>query len=336
LYYREAHSDEPLSGLCLQEFELSLSATILTRFELNVPDRTYVLEAKNEEDRVAWLAALNKVKDEPKYSLLYGLPVSLGLGSLGAPIAAPVGALDDGEYLFKRGQKNPGWKQRYFLIRSGILYYYVSPSDKTPKGSSELKNCRVVPVTGDGSDGKYKFLVESPGRDGRMRKLYIYAETEPQRAKWMIKIKEAAQVNTVKSLNDQTGTDVTKLVEEVVPVKDSDAPPRPPFRKKRDKDRDTMKIVEQQLDNTVQNKTVVKDGVSIPEITELTSPTPVTSVFLAHRLYAHANEERRRDEEALKRARETGSTLDLQELGDDDSDDYLPDEELRNENCSVM
>jgi len=44
----------------------------------------------------------------------------------------------------------------------------------------------------------------------------------------------------------------------------------------------------------------------------------------------------KRDEEAMKKGREHGGTLDAQEWGDEDSDDFIPDEELQSDNCLVM
>jgi len=100
-----------------------------------------------------------------------------------------------------------------------------------------------------------------------------------------------------------------------------------------------MTIVEQHIENKPNpsgtNK-VSKDMGLIPEISELVSPIPMTSVFLCDKLYKDFNEEAKRNEEALKKGRELGGTLDAQEWGDDDSDDFIPDEELQSDNCLVM
>ena len=84
-----------------------------------------------------------------------------------------------------------------------------------------------------------------------------------------------------------------------------------------------------------QNKTL-KDVANAPEISELVSPTPVTSVLLGSRLYKDANEEARRNEDALKRSREIGGVIENQEWGDEDSDDFLPEGDLEAEGCLVM
>jgi len=106
-----------------------------------------------------------------------------------------------------------------------------------------------------------------------------------------------------------------------------------------------MTIVEQNVDpsksNTIATNKALKDLANVPEITELVSPTPFTSVFLSERLYKNANEDKRRNEEAIKRGRELGGMLDqggewMQEEDGEESDDFLPDEDLQGENCVMM
>jgi len=46
-------------------------------------------------------------------------------------------------YLLKRGARNTDFKSRYFVLRDGVLSYYINPKDKTPRGMIDIKGLKV-------------------------------------------------------------------------------------------------------------------------------------------------------------------------------------------------
>ena len=54
-------------------------------------------------------------------------------------------------FLNKMGQQHKAWQRRWFVLKDGVLSYYIKPRDTTPKGKVPIENVWSVQPTEDPS-----------------------------------------------------------------------------------------------------------------------------------------------------------------------------------------
>eukprot|EP00002_Diphylleia_rotans_P013368 TRINITY_DN2612_c0_g1_i6.p1 TRINITY_DN2612_c0_g1~~TRINITY_DN2612_c0_g1_i6.p1 ORF type:complete len:674 (-),score=128.55 TRINITY_DN2612_c0_g1_i6:134-2155(-) len=149
-------------------------------FRINIvtSERTYFLATKSAEEQEMWYSILDKV----------ALP-STPSGTMRSNIAEANSATDHvlmSGMLKKKGERNKAWKDRYFVLKGGILSYFKSQDDLQPVGEIKIKD--VISITKlDGSSSQtsktfmgYEFCVTT-----RSRVYYFLAKTKPERMRWM-------------------------------------------------------------------------------------------------------------------------------------------------------
>uniref|UniRef100_A0A8C4QUP7 DEF6 guanine nucleotide exchange factor n=1 Tax=Eptatretus burgeri TaxID=7764 RepID=A0A8C4QUP7_EPTBU len=92
-------------------------------------------------------------------------------------------------YLWKKGHKRKNWMERYFLLKSNIISYYVHEDLKEKKGEIVLdKVCNVMPIP-DKDGRRFLFLISCFGKS-----FEISAPDPRQRQAWISSIQSVIRV----------------------------------------------------------------------------------------------------------------------------------------------
>lgn len=79
-------------------------------------------------------------------------------------------------YLKKKGEKNTGWRKRFFILTSSKLSYFKREDDKNPAGNIELFSSSVI------SRGEVELIIDNPGMT---RNYILQADTTKDRNEWV-------------------------------------------------------------------------------------------------------------------------------------------------------
>jgi hypothetical protein len=93
--------------------------------------------------------------------------------------------------LFKWTNYFSFWKERYFVLRGNILYYYLKKGDR-PKGRIHL----TVALLNESPEDDTKFEI-----DTGISIVYLKAETKELKQEWVQAIKKSKFENVAESLN---------------------------------------------------------------------------------------------------------------------------------------
>eukprot|EP01125_Pyxidicula_operculata_P020477 TRINITY_DN7577_c0_g1_i1.p1 TRINITY_DN7577_c0_g1~~TRINITY_DN7577_c0_g1_i1.p1 ORF type:complete len:428 (+),score=77.35 TRINITY_DN7577_c0_g1_i1:159-1286(+) len=323
IYFRNDKSDDPIAGVCLQEFTVTSKSE--TKFDIDVPERKYALEAESKEDKDIWMTTLKMVEKLPR------VWNSLTPASQRMTRSVSVAAFkENGEWLWKRGQKNPGWKERWMVIKQGSLFYYASDTDPKPKGSMPLRNAKCLPIAQEKNERdakRFKFLIENDKRT-----LYIYCESEAQRAKWMKRIIDVSKGKEDESESSTSSPSLPSINDAQITTSVGTSS-KGGFLGGKKKDARQVKIVEHSLNSVGGKQNIGTQAKSLVEITELVSPTPYTSCYLSAKLYLGMDEEAKRNMEALEHSRGVIES-NFDEL-EDSNDDYIENGQDNQEGCPI-
>eukprot|EP01130_Rhizamoeba_saxonica_P010303 TRINITY_DN4218_c0_g1_i1.p1 TRINITY_DN4218_c0_g1~~TRINITY_DN4218_c0_g1_i1.p1 ORF type:complete len:403 (+),score=109.42 TRINITY_DN4218_c0_g1_i1:88-1296(+) len=95
-------------------------------------------------------------------------------------------------YLHKRGKANTSWKQRWFVLKNSLLFYFTNQEEDTPLGTIELKGSKCLPVAVDDksvAENKYKFVIET-----KKRTYYLYASEREEQIAWITRIRASSEM----------------------------------------------------------------------------------------------------------------------------------------------
>ena len=81
--------------------------------------------------------------------------------------------------MYKQGSYYKIWRQRYFVLKNGFLYYYNDMSNTVALGVVKLLNYTIN--IGDQNGKKFFFSATSP--DKSTRTYHFYAESEMDRTR---------------------------------------------------------------------------------------------------------------------------------------------------------
>jgi serine/threonine protein kinase len=92
-------------------------------------------------------------------------------------------------YLKKKGENNPIWKRRWFVLKDLKVTYYEDQTVPTVFGSIELQECMLVRITPPSSHLHQALNLWNPNRyfqiDLPMRTYYFYADSVEDSRKWI-------------------------------------------------------------------------------------------------------------------------------------------------------
>ncbi|KAF5899746.1 differentially expressed in FDCP 6, partial [Clarias magur] len=94
-------------------------------------------------------------------------------------------------YMLKKGQVRRNWHERWFVLKPGILAYYISEDQKEKKGEVQLDGSCVVETMPDKEGRRCLFCVKTPGRTYEMS-----APDQKQRVEWIQAIQTALRLKT--------------------------------------------------------------------------------------------------------------------------------------------
>eukprot|EP01129_Flabellula_baltica_P011804 TRINITY_DN5229_c0_g1_i2.p2 TRINITY_DN5229_c0_g1~~TRINITY_DN5229_c0_g1_i2.p2 ORF type:complete len:444 (-),score=77.00 TRINITY_DN5229_c0_g1_i2:1084-2259(-) len=170
-YYESPASLMPIGWISLENSEIDV---VQGKFQIKTPGRTYTVVADSPEEQEDWINCL-RFTTSPEYSMH-------DLNDVNDEKDVYKGML------YKRGEHNVSWKERYFILRGSILYYCADENSiEQPLGYILMKNCETKPIAFSKSKApKYKFVIESQGRT-----YYLYSSDETDRARWISRLRSA-------------------------------------------------------------------------------------------------------------------------------------------------
>lgn len=176
-------------------------------FEINTPDRVYLIQAGGEEDRAEWVQAIEDAipefleddalvelvierKDSRREERREEVIAALSASSLqGADDDSEEEEVEEAEaapafrskcgWLTKEGGQHKSRKKRWFVLDGYFLHYFKSDKDKVPAGSIDLKSSKGTTIL-DPAGSRWAFELITPERV-----YYIEADSEKLRNEWL-------------------------------------------------------------------------------------------------------------------------------------------------------
>jgi hypothetical protein len=171
-YYKQPFDPEPISIVYLGDFKVTALDPRRKEFKIELPHRVFALEADTPEDKGDWVNALN-VANKTEAFMIDVLNDSTSFNPKEKEV------VKEG-FVFKRGQHNKSWKQRWFKLQGHFLLYSAAKADE-PLGLIDLQAVRRC-AAHDEAEGTnmYQFSLETPNRV-----FFMYAEDRGVRNEWM-------------------------------------------------------------------------------------------------------------------------------------------------------
>ncbi|KAL6460025.1 hypothetical protein MHYP_G00317840 [Metynnis hypsauchen] len=200
-------------GLCSQRdcFKLFCLFNLLSedRYPLVIiqPELEYLLKKISTAMGQEWDSKLLELLLAQEPSLQDGLSVWVFLEQLSAGHLMPVAskeafslALDEvfmemyhnvlkKGYMQKKGHVRRNWQERWFVLKPGIVVYYVSEDQKEKKGEVQLDGSCVVETIPDKEGRRCLFCVRTPGRTYEMS-----ASDQKLRHEWIQAVQTAIRL----------------------------------------------------------------------------------------------------------------------------------------------
>ena len=185
-YYENEQADE--SG---KKGQIAMSGAVVKRgyeapgrLTIAVPGqaRVYVLEAASDEEAVVWVQAMCAVgatHDGPMEKEVRPVGLVQMMSSFWQPATAERGVKHG--WLSKRGDFNPAFKRRWFVLRDGTLTYYETREAKEADKKGEIA---VVGASVHSAFGRFHLSV--PGRT-----YVLEAATDDEARAWVQALSEA-------------------------------------------------------------------------------------------------------------------------------------------------
>lgn len=138
--------------------------------------KSQIKATASSKDFAQQFAALNEKLEEENRTLLRILGIKDAL-------ALRKDVVDKQGYLVKKGQRNHSWKKRWFVLRGGVLSYYLTEDAAAEaKASISLASCSVAPEQADAADKEHTWLF-AIAVEGR--KLVLHADSQKDRDRWL-------------------------------------------------------------------------------------------------------------------------------------------------------
>ncbi|KAH3764361.1 p21-activated protein kinase [Pelomyxa schiedti] len=93
----------------------------------------------------------------------------------------------------KQGHVVKSWKNRWFRLKNGKLFYFKDRTDERPVGEVPLAACHIEPA----SIGKDNCFCLTSRSNGVTKKFYIQAPNKAEMTAWMSAIDKGSEVSTV-------------------------------------------------------------------------------------------------------------------------------------------
>eukprot|EP01121_Diplochlamys_sp_Union-15-3_P018817 TRINITY_DN6933_c0_g1_i1.p1 TRINITY_DN6933_c0_g1~~TRINITY_DN6933_c0_g1_i1.p1 ORF type:complete len:445 (-),score=47.68 TRINITY_DN6933_c0_g1_i1:50-1384(-) len=173
-YYKNPTDEIPIHCICLENASI-LDKHKKNKFQICVPGRIYKLKTKENNEKLEWLKFLNKAVTTSVND------IEIFLTDMDRRSSLSSRAICEG-YLYKRGNKNKGWRLRWFSLKGNFLTYSTSPSDAKPSGVIDLNTMSNPPQSPMDEDSESKFYFQIYTFN---RTYFLYADRIEDRAKWL-------------------------------------------------------------------------------------------------------------------------------------------------------
>ena len=110
----------------------------------------------------------------------------------------------------KRRQPVDEYKRRFFVLNneSQSLSYYINCGDKKPKGSIQVSTLNASLVV-QGKEHSNAMLLTYRGESGKMRNIFVYADSGQVIMDWLCAIR-MAKINAAKIVNTEDANEITR------------------------------------------------------------------------------------------------------------------------------
>lgn len=183
IYFKSQKDATPIGEIDIQEAKIKFSDSpdSTLKFEIQLPQRSFYLEANNREDLKRWLASIDSIialKLSGTVPLPVDTPQSMGKAIISEKMESALRRPDKEGFLMKQGAGFKTWKRRWFVLRDLELYYFTSSQIVAGE------HCGVIPL----DDGQVRLPLEKGVLQfeivTRSRVYFIRADTEEDMHTW--------------------------------------------------------------------------------------------------------------------------------------------------------